>query len=481
MRKTKIVCTLGPASRSPEIIEQLLKAGMNVARMNFSHGTHDYHRETVENFRTVRDRLGLSAAVLLDTKGPEIRLGDFADNSVMLEDGAEFTLTSRNVSGDASIVSVTYTELPAQLNTGDKVLLNDGNLELRVESSNDEDIICSVVHGGKISSHKGVNIPGVHIEMPYMSEQDKSDVLFGIELDVDYIAASFVRHKDDVIELRRFLDYHGGHDIKIISKIENNEGVDNFEEILQNSDGIMVARGDMGVEVEYERLPGIQKRFIKRCRQVGKPVITATQMLESMINHTSPTRAEINDVANAVFDGTSAVMLSGETAAGKYPVLAVEAMSRIAAQAEHDCFEMDVYKDQQADVSAVGRLTREAICDAACRAAVDLNARAIIAITRGGSTAISVSKFRPHTPVIGATFRQKTFQQLSLIWGITPVLSLFQDNTNDLIRHGIDCAKMLDMVTSGDSVVVTAGVPVGCHEGTNMIKVETVDGNSVCI
>ena len=421
MRKTKIVCTLGPASRSPEMIEKLLRAGMNVARMNFSHGTHEYHKETVENFRTVRDRLGVSAAVLLDTKGPEIRLGNFADDSVMLEDGAEFILTNRSVSGDASAVSVTYADLPAQLSVGDKVLLDDGNLELRVESSSDTDIICTVVHGGRISSHKGVNIPGVHIEMPYMSEQDKSDVLFGIELDVDYIAASFVRSKEDVIELRRFLDYHGGHEIKIISKIENNEGVDNFEDILKNSDGIMVARGDMGVEVEYERLPGIQKRFIKRCRQVGKPVITATQMLE------------INDVANAVFDGTSAVMLSGETAAGKYPVLAVEAMSRIAAQAEHDCFDMEVYKDQQADVSAVRRLTREAICDAACRAAVDLNARAIIAITRGGSTAISVSKFRPHTPIIGATFRQKTFQQLSLIWGVTPVLALFQDNTVHLV------------------------------------------------
>lgn len=475
MRKTKIVCTLGPASRSPEMIEKMLKAGMNVARLNFSHGTHEYHKETIDMFRSTRDKMGIAAAVLLDTKGPEIRLGNFENDSEMLDDGATFTLTARNVNGNAEEVSITYTDLPSQMKKGDKILLDDGNLVLSVESTTSTDIVCKVVHGGKISSHKGVNIPGIHIDMPYMSEQDKSDVLFGIQQDVDYIAASFVRSKEDVIELRRFIDYHGGHDIKIISKIENNEGVENFEEILKNSDGIMVARGDMGVEIAYERLPGIQKRFIKRCRQEGKPVITATQMLESMINHISPTRAEINDVANAVFDGTSAVMLSGETAAGKYPVESVETMSRIAAQAEHDCFEMDVYKDQQADVFAVRRLTREAICDAACRAAVDLNARAIIAITRGGSTAVSVAKFRPHTPIIGAAFKPKTFQQLSLVWGVTPVIALFQDNTNDLIRHGIDCAKMLDMVTTGDSVVVTAGLPAGCHEGTNMIKIETVN------
>ncbi len=480
MRKTKIVCTLGPASRSPEMIEKLINSGLNVARLNFSHGTHEYHQETIEMFRAVRDRMGVPAAVLLDTKGPEIRICNFKKESEMLEDGAEFTLTTKETDGTDKIVSVTYNDLPSQLVKGNKVLIDDGNIELCVKSCTETDIICEVVHGGKISDHKGVNIPSVKLEMPYMSEQDKDDVRFGVEQKVDFVAASFVRRKEDVIELRKFIDYHGGHEIRIISKIENIEGVDNFEEILAHSDGIMVARGDMGVEVEYERLPGIQKRFIKRCYQEGKMVITATQMLESMIEHPNPTRAEITDVANAVFDGTSAVMLSGETAMGKYPVQAVEAMAKIANQAEHDMFEMKLYRDDKYEINTHD-LTTDAICDAACRAARDLYAKAIIAVTKSGRTARMISKYRPKSPIVAATYSEKTFHQLALSWGVTPVLALFQNTATDLIRHGIDCAKQLDMVENGDTVVVTAGVPVDSQGNTNLIKVETVGSNTVGI
>ena len=476
MRKTKIVCTLGPASRNPEMIEQLINSGLNLARLNFSHGTHEYHAETIKMFREVRDRLGVSAAILLDTKGPEIRIGDFKNNSEILKDGQKFTLTTKDIKGSIDQVSITYKDLPAQLSAGNAVLLDDGNIELRVLSCTEDDILCEVIHGGKISNHKGVNIPRVILDMPYMSPQDKEDVKFGIEHQVDFIAASFVRRKEDVIELRKFIDYHGGHEIKIISKIENIEGVDNFDEILTHSDGIMVARGDMGVEVEYERLPGIQKRFIKKCYQAGKMVITATQMLESMIEHPNPTRAEITDVANAVFDGTSAVMLSGETAMGKYPVLAVKAMAKIANQAEHDMFESKSSHEFKCEIDSAD--TTDAICDAACRAARDLHAKALIAITKGGTTARGISKYRPRSPIVAATYSEKTFHQLSLSWGVVPVLALFQNTANDLIRHGIDCAKTLDIVSDNDVVVVTAGVPVGEQGNTNLIKVEIVGKSS---
>ncbi|MFT3983228.1 MAG: pyruvate kinase [Lachnospiraceae bacterium] len=480
MRKTKIVCTLGPASRSPEMIQKLIESGLNVVRLNFSHGTHEYHKESIEMFRAVRDRMDVAAAVLLDTRGPEIRIGNFKNESEILEDGDAFTLTVKDIEGTKKCVTVTYKDLPAQLSKGNKVLLDDGNIELRVDSCKDTDINCTIIHGGKISNHKGVNIPCIKLQMPYMSEQDKEDVRFGIEQKVDFIAASFVRRKEDVIELRKYIDYHGGHDIKIISKIENTEGVDNFEEILAHSDGIMVARGDMGVEVEFERLPGIQKRFIKRCYQEGKMAITATQMLESMIEHPNPTRAEITDVANAVFDGTSAVMLSGETAMGKYPIQAVRAMAKIANQAEHDMFDMKLYADKRYEID-INATTPDAICDAACRAARDLHAKAIIAITRSGRTARIISKYRPQSPIIAATYSEKTFHQLALSWGVTPVLALFQNTANDLLRHGIDCAKKLDMVEDGDKVVVTAGVPVDTQGYTNLIKVEVVGSSSVGI
>ncbi|NLG25930.1 MAG: pyruvate kinase, partial [Clostridiales bacterium] len=326
MKKTKIVCTLGPACSDEAVLEKMLQGGMNVARLNFSHGTHDAHREAIARFRRVRDRLGLPAAVMLDTKGPEIRLGQFAGGGVVVAEGAPYTLTARPITGDGRIASFSYAELPKRVSPNTLILIDDGNVAMRVQSIDGPDIHCVVKYGGRLSDHKSINVPSVPLHIPYLSANDQSDILFGIENDVDYIAASFVRSKEDVIALRKFIDYNGGHAIKIIAKIENGEGIANFDEILRHADGIMVARGDMAVEVEYERLPGIQKRFIRRCYQAGKVVITATQMLESMINQPNPTRAEITDVANAVFDGTSAVMLSGESAVGKYPDRAVRVM-----------------------------------------------------------------------------------------------------------------------------------------------------------
>ncbi|MEG1742807.1 MAG: pyruvate kinase, partial [Clostridia bacterium] len=323
MKKTKIVCTLGPSTTDEKTLEEMLRNGMNVARLNFSHGSHEYHKKMIDTFRKVRDKLGYPAALLLDTKGPEIRLKTFKDGEAFLNDGQTFTLTSNDIEGNTEAVSVTYPDLARQLKKGDKVLIDDGRIKLVVESTTETDIICTVINGGEISNRKGVNTPNIHLDMIYLSEADKKDLLFGIEEDVDFIAASFVRCKEDVISIRRFLDYNGGHGIKIISKIENIEGIENFDAILEHSDGIMVARGDMGVEVEYERLPGLQKTFIRKCYSKGKMVITATQMLESMIHNVTPTRAEITDVANAVFDGTSAVMLSGETAVGDHPPLVV--------------------------------------------------------------------------------------------------------------------------------------------------------------
>ncbi|MGN1084694.1 MAG: pyruvate kinase, partial [Lachnospiraceae bacterium] len=364
MRKTKIVCTLGPACSNEQTLAQMLKNGMNVARLNFSHGTHEYHRENIALFRKVRDELKVPAAIMLDTKGPEIRVGNFKNGSEELKSGDVFTFTTRQTEGSKEEVSISYKELPSQLSEGNAILVDDGKLLLRVKEIAGTDIVCEVVNGGVISNHKGVNIPNVHLEFPYLSEQDQADLRFGVEEKVDFVAASFVRSKEDVISIRNYLDYYGGYDIRIISKIENIEGVEHFDEILEHSDGIMVARGDMGVEIEYEKLPGLQKKFIKKCYQAGKMVITATQMLESMIHSNTPTRAEITDVANAVFDGTSAIMLSGETAAGEHPALVVEVMAKIAEQAERDAFEMEVYRGVQYDNDTND--TTNAICDAAC-------------------------------------------------------------------------------------------------------------------
>lgn len=473
MRRTKIVCTLGPASDNAAMLKKLVACGMNVARLNFSHGTHESHQKVIDTFKKVRKESELPIALMLDTKGPEIRIKTFKDNQKpILAENDEFVLTTREIEGDKHAVSVSYVGLPSELVPGNRVLIDDGRICLEVVSTTDTDILCKVLAGGEISSRKGINIPYAHLEMPYLSEQDKADLVFGIQNDVDFVAASFVRCKQDVIDLRKFLDYHGGHAIKIISKIENIEGINNFDDILAHSDGIMVARGDMGVEVEYERLPGIQKKFIKRCYKAGKMVITATQMLESMIHNSTPTRAEITDVANAVFDGTSAVMLSGETAMGDHPDLVVSVMAKIVCRAETDYFDMQMQDDGPYVMDTKDKTN--AICDAACTTARDLNAKAIIAVTKSGETARRVSKFRPAEAIVAATPELKTFHQLSLSWGVLPVLALNQDNEEKLFMHAVDCAKQTDIVSKGDTVVITAGLPLNTPGTTNLLKVETV-------
>ena len=473
MRRTKIVCTLGPASDNAAMLKKLVACGMNVARLNFSHGTHESHQKVIDTFKKVRKESDQPIALMLDTKGPEIRIKTCKDNQKpILAENDEFVLTTREIEGDKHAVSVSYAGLPSELVPGNRVLIDDGRICLEVVSTTDTDILCKVLAGGEISSRKGINIPYAHLEMPYLSEQDKADLVFGIQNDVDFVAASFVRCKQDVIDLRKFLDYHGGHAIKIISKIENIEGINNFDDILAHSDGIMVARGDMGVEVEYERLPGIQKKFIKRCYKAGKMVITATQMLESMIHNSTPTRAEITDVANAVFDGTSAVMLSGETAMGDHPDLVVSVMAKIVCRAETDYFDMQMQDDGPYVMDTKDKTN--AICDAACTTARDLNAKAIIAVTKSGETARRVSKFRPVEAIVAATPELKTFHQLSLSWGVLPVLALNQDNEEKLFMHAVDCAKQTDIVSKGDTVVITAGLPLNTPGTTNLLKVETV-------
>ncbi len=472
MKKTKIVCTLGPASKNEDIMEKMLLAGMNVARLNFSHGTHQEHYETIRRFRKVRDRLGLPAAVLLDTKGPEIRLGDFENGSVVLKNGQTFLLTSEHVTGNEACSSVTYPDLPSQVKPGTSILIDDGRVALKVQDIQQNKILCKVTNGGKISNRKGVNVPKTHLELEYLSDADKKDLLFGIENQVDYVAASFVRTPQDVIDLRNFLDENGGSQIKILSKIENMEGINNFRAILAHSDGIMVARGDMGVEVNFAKLPGLQKKFIKACCQAGKIVITATQMLESMVASPTPTRAEITDVANAVFDGTSAVMLSGESAMGKYPVETVKVMSKIVAQAEKDAFDVNVYKimDYEMDTNDQSN----AIGHAACTTAHDLKAKAILAVTTSGYTAEKMSKFRPIQPIVAATPKEKTFHQLALSWGVYPVLTEYEENWDSLLRQAVHGAKNLRAVKDGDTIVISAGLPLQSTGKTNLIRVETV-------
>ena len=466
MRKTKIVCTIGPASKERETLKKMLQAGMNVARVNFSHGTHKDHKETIETFRSVRDELGVPAAVLLDTRGPEIRIKDFKNGQEVLEHGQRFIITTREIMGTKEIVSVTYKDFPKEVNVGNLVLINDGKIVIKVEETTDTDVKGLVIHGGKISNHKGINLPNVNLNMKYMSEQDREDILFGIAHDVDYIAASFVRSAKDVMTIRTLLDENGGQEIGVIAKIESTQGIENFEEILQIADGIMVARGDMGVEVAYEKLPGIQKRFIKRCVQSGKIVITATQMLESMITSPMPTRAEITDVANAVFDGTSAVMLSGETAAGKYPVEAVSTMAKIAKQAEEDMPRKEMIWHEM-DVMDV----TNAVGHAACTLAKDIQAGAIMAITKTGYTARRMSKFHPDIMVIGATPYEKTYHQLSLIWGVCPIIAKYRFDIEDLFSHCARKAIRAGLIKTGDKVVISAGLPVDVPGNTTIIRV----------
>lgn len=473
MRKTKIVCTIGPASKDEKVLREMLLSGMNVARINFSHGTHEEHKETIETFRKVRDQLGYPAAVLLDTKGPEIRIRDFANGKEWLYDGQDFTLTTEDIMGNAERVAVTYKDLPKEVAPGNLVLINDGKIVIRVKETTDTEVKGTVVHGGEISNHKGINLPNVNLNMQYMSDQDRADILFGIENKVDYIAASFTRTVGDIRLVRELLDQNGGQDIKVIAKIESTQGIENFEEILQCADGIMVARGDMGVEVAYEKLPGIQKRFIRRCVQSGKIVITATQMLESMITSPIPTRAEITDVANAVFDGTTAVMLSGETAAGRYPVEALQTMAKIAEQAEEDQNTVQTREMVWHEMDALD--VTNAVGHAACTLAKDIRAGAIMAITKTGYTASRMSKFRPETMIIGATPYEKTFHQLSLAWGVCPIMANYRYDIEELFAHCARKAILAGLIKTGDKVVITAGLPVDVPGNTNIIRVVEAD------
>lgn len=473
LKKTKIVCTIGPASRDADTMREMLEAGMNVARLNFSHGTHEEHRKTIETFRRVRDEQDRPAAILLDTKGPEIRLGDFENGSETLEEGDEFTLTSEECLGTKERVSTTYKALPSQVSMGTSILIDDGRVRLRVAGTTEDEVRCIVVNGGKVSNRKGVNIPNQSLDLEYISEADRQDILFGIEMDVDYVAASFVRSGADVKVLRSLLNENGGDRIKIISKIENTEGIENFKEILALSDGIMIARGDMGVEVDFEKLPGIQKKFIKECCKAGKTVITATQMLESMTHSPAPTRAEITDVANAVFDGTSAVMLSGESAAGDYPVETVKAMAKIVSQAEEDAEEVNQYKFLEVETN--DRDVSNAMGHAACTTAHDIKASAIVAITTSGYTAEMMAKYKPVEPIIAATPDSKTYHQQALTRGVYPVLTQRSSNWNDLMEKAIEGAERMKFVKKGDCIVLSAGMPLQVPGTTNLIRVKTIE------
>ena len=473
LKKTKIVCTIGPASRDADTMREMLEAGMNVARLNFSHGTHEEHRKTIETFRRVRDEQDRPAAILLDTKGPEIRLGDFENGSEILEEGDEFTLTSEECPGTKERVSTTYKALPSQVSLGTSILIDDGRVRLRVAGTTEDEVRCIVVNGGKVSNRKGVNIPNQSLDLEYISEADRQDILFGIEMDVDYVAASFVRSGADVKVLRSLLNENGGDRIKIISKIENTEGIENFKEILALSDGIMIARGDMGVEVDFEKLPGIQKKFIKECCKAGKTVITATQMLESMTHSPAPTRAEITDVANAVFDGTSAGMLSGESAAGDYPVETVKAMAKIVSQAEEDAEEVNQYKFLEVETN--DRDVSNAMGHAACTTAHDIKASAIVAITTSGYTAEMMAKYKPVEPIIAATPDSKTYHQQALTRGVYPVLTQRSSNWNDLMEKAIEGAERMKFVKKGDCIVLSAGMPLQVPGTTNLIRVKTIE------
>lgn len=473
MRKTRIVCTLGPSSNTYETVKALALAGMNVARFNFSHGTQESHLETFRVVSRVRSELHMPIATLLDTKGPEIRLKTFANGPVILKEGGLFTLTTREVPGDESIVSITHMNLPHDLGQQTRILIDDGLVELHVESKTETDIITRVVSGGQISDRKGVNVPGVRFSMPYISEKDKDDVLFGIRTGFDYIAASFVRGAEDVQALRQLLDENGGEHVRIIAKIENADGVAHIEEIIEASDAVMIARGDMGVEIPFEEIPIIQKRMIKAATMAGRQVITATQMLESMVHNPRPTRAEITDVANAIYDGTSATMLSGETASGKYPVEAVKTMARIAERAENDIDYRKRFLERSMAESS--ETITDAISHATCLIALNMHAAAIVTVTKSGTTAKMISRFRPNMPIIACTPDASTYRQLSLSWGVTPVLIGEERITDVLFEHAVDASVDTGIISKGDLVVLTAGVPLSISGTTNLIKVVHVE------
>ncbi len=471
MRKTKIICTIGPASNSEEMLRELMLAGMNVARFNFSHDSHEQQKEKLDKLIKVREELGLSVAALLDTKGPEIRLRDFVNKKVELVTGQQFTLTTDDVPGTNEKASITYKNLTTDISVGTTILIDDGLIEMTVEEITGPDIVCRVNNGGFVSNRKGVNVPGAILSMPYISDTDRADIIFGAKMGFEFIAASFARTKEDILEVRKILDEYQS-DAKVIAKIENMQGIQNLEEILSVSDGIMVARGDMGVEIPMEEVPVLQKKMIKMANSQGKHVITATQMLESMIKNPRPTRAEATDIANAIYDGTTAIMLSGETAAGQYPVEAVKTMARIASAAEKD---ID-YRSRMVRLSAYDkRNVTTAIAYATCSTAMDLDAAAIITVTLSGFTAESISRYKPACPIIGCTMDDRVSRQLNLLWGVTPLHLKKEETTEELFDDAVKRAEQEGYVKKGDIVVITAGVPLGIAGKTNMIRVYEVE------
>ena len=470
MRKTKIICTIGPSSESEERLRELMIAGMNVARFNFSHGTHEEHKKKFDRVIKVSSELGMQVATMLDTKGPEIRLKDIEGGRTELVSGQKFILTTEDILGNNEKVAITYKNLKDDITVGTTILIDDGLIEMVVDALEETDIICTVVNGGPISNHKGVNVPGAVLSMPYISEVDRSDIMFGCDMGFDFLAASFVRCREDILEVRKVLDEHNSH-MKIIAKIENMQGIHNLEDILTVSDGIMVARGDMGVEIPMEEVPVMQKRMIKLAEAQGKHVITATQMLESMIKNPRPTRAETTDIANAIYDGTTAIMLSGESAAGLYPVEAVKTMARIAERTEQD---IDYNGRMKKRENIDGFDVTTAISHATCTTAMDLKAAAIVTVTISGFTAEMIARYKPNCPIIACSVSPRICRQLSLSWGVTPVWIARESTTDDLFEEAVRAVEEAGYVKKGDKVVLTAGVPLGVSGKTNMIRVVEV-------
>ena len=470
MRKTKIICTLGPSTDKDGVLRELVANGMNVARFNFSHGSYEEHKGRLDNLKAIRAELGKPVAALLDTKGPEIRLKEFKNGVEMLEAGQTFTLTTREVEGTKEICSITYKDLPQDVHEGGTIMLDDGLIKLRITNVTDTDITCEVLNSGKIKNKKGVNVPGVHLSMPYLSQRDRDDIIFGVQQGFDFIAASFVRTAQDVYDIRNLLNEYDSN-IRIIAKIENREGVNNIDSILSAADAVMVARGDLGVEIDFTELPGIQKNIIDRSFSFGKPIVTATQMLDSMMVNPRPTRAEISDVANAIYDGTSAIMLSGETAAGAYPVEALKTMSAIAERTENEPH----YRDERFKDAAHGQISvSDATAHAACLTARDVNAAAIVTVSESGNTARLLSKYRPAQPIIACVMNEQVQRQLAISWGITPLMMALAHSTDELIEMSTSLAKENGYLHDGELAVVTAGVPVGVSGTTNMIKIHMI-------
>jgi len=471
LRKTKIVCTLGPSTEDDAVLRQLMLSGMNVARLNFSHGTHETHARTIRRVKALREELGLPVAIMLDTKGPEIRLKNFAQGSATLSKGQRFTLYTGDVEGDESGVSITYADLPGDVTPGASILIDDGLVGLTVVEVSPEKIVCTVDNSGIISDHKGVNVPGAHLSMPFISPKDYEDILFGIRNEVDFVAASFTRSSADILEIRKIFSEQGCSTISIVAKIENMQGVANIDEILRVSDAIMVARGDLGVEIPLEEVPVIQKMLIHKAYSSGRQVITATQMLDSMMKNPRPTRAEATDVANAIYDGTSATMLSGETAAGLYPVEALQTMARIALRAEADINYIKRFKERPPDT--VSDVTN-AISHATCTSAHDLGAAAILTVTKSGRTARMISKYRPNCPIICCTTSHSVRRRLNMSWGVIPLVIEEAHNTDELFERAVEAGEQAGYLQSGDLVVMTAGVPLGISGSTNLMRVHMV-------